>query len=139
MTFSVVIPTLNEAASLPGTLSAALRAQAAGNALGHTVGIVVSDGGSTDATRALAQAAGVRVFSAPPGRGRQMAAGIQATEGDVVVLVHADTWLPETAFVAMATALQDPQVVGGGSGNGFAMGRRCCGLERACDLRFSSG
>ena len=114
MTFSVVIPTLNEEQSLPGTLSAALRAKAAGHALGHAGGIVVSDGGSTDATCALAQAAGVRVFSGPPGRGRQMAAGVQATEGDVVVLVHADTWLPETAFVAIARVLQDSQVVGGG-------------------------
>ena len=102
MTFSVVIPTLNEAESLSGTLSAALRAQAAGNAGGHAAGIVVSDGASTDATCALARAAGVQVFSGPAGRGRQMAAGIQATEGDVVVLVHADTWLPETAFAAMA-------------------------------------
>ena len=141
MTFSVVIPTLNEAESLPGTLSAALRAQAAGNALGHTVGIVVSDGGSTDATCALARTAGVCVASGAPGRGRQMAAGIQAIEGDVVVLVHADTWLPETAFLAMATALQDPQVVGGGFRKRFRDGPallRCgAGLRSALFFALS--
>ena len=131
MTFSVVIPTLNEEQSLPGTLSAALRARAAGNALGHTAGIVVSDGESTDATWALARAAGVCIVSGAPGRGRQMSAGIQGTEGDVVVLVHADTWLPETAFAAMAKALQDPQVVGGGFRKRFRDGPAL--------LRFGAG
>jgi rSAM/selenodomain-associated transferase 2 len=131
MTFSVVIPTLNEAESLPGTLSAALRAQARAAALGHVVDVVVSDGGSTDATCALARTAGLCVVSGAPGRGRQMAAGIQATEGDVVVLVHADTWLPETAFVAMAEALQRPQVMGGGFRKRFRDGPAL--------LRFGAG
>jgi rSAM/selenodomain-associated transferase 2 len=122
MTFSVVIPTLNEAESLPATLSAVSRAQAAGNALGQTAGIVVSDGGSTDATCALALSVDARVLRGAAGRGRQVAAGIHATDGDVVVLVHADTWLPETAFAAMATALRDPQVVGGGFRKRFREG-----------------
>jgi rSAM/selenodomain-associated transferase 2 len=131
MTFSVVIPTLNEASSLPGTLSAALRARVAGNAVGHTAEILVSDGGSTDDTCALARSAGVRVVSGTAGRGRQMAAGIQATAGEVVVLVHADTWLPETALAAMATAMQDPQVVGGGFRKRFRDGPAL--------LRFGAG
>jgi rSAM/selenodomain-associated transferase 2 len=131
MTFSVVIPTLNEEQALAGTLSAALRARIAGNAQGHAAGIVVSDGGSTDATRALAEGAGACVVSGAPGRGRQMASGIEASDGEVVVLVHADTWLPETAFAAMATALQDPQVVAGGFRKRFRDGPAL--------LRFGAG
>lgn len=114
MTFSVVIPTLNEAESLPGTLSAVSRAKARAAAHGHFVDVVVSDGGSTDATCAVARAVDARVLRGAAGRGRQMVGGIHATAGEVIVLVHADTWLPETAFVAMAEALQRPQVMGGG-------------------------
>ena len=141
MTFSVVIPTLNEEQALAGTLSAVLRAQSAGRAVGHTAGIVVSDGGSTDATCGVARSGGFRVLNGPRGRGRQMAAGIRATEGEVVVLVHADTWLPETAFPAMANAMQDPQVVGGGFRKRFRDGpallRVGAGLRSVLFFRLS--
>lgn len=131
MTFSVVIPTLNEEQALPGTLSAALRAHSVGKVVGHAAEIVVSDGGSTDATPAVARAAGVRVLGGPAGRGRQMASGIRATDGEVVVLVHADTWLPEGAFPAMARVLQDPRTVGGGFRKRFRDGPAL--------LRFGAG
>jgi rSAM/selenodomain-associated transferase 2 len=80
---SIVIPTLNAAASLPATLAA----------LGPVHEIVVADGGSTDATAAVAQAAGARVITAPKGRGQQLAAGIAATKGEWLLLLHADTRL----------------------------------------------
>ena len=66
---AVVIPTLDAAA----TLAATLAALAEGAALLHE--IVVADGGSDDATVALAGRAGARVVAARPGRGRQLAAG----------------------------------------------------------------
>jgi rSAM/selenodomain-associated transferase 2 len=131
MTFSVVIPTLNEAESLPGTLLAALRAKARAAAHGHVVDVVVSDGGSTDATCTVACAVDARVLRGAAGRGRQMVGGIHATAGEVIVLVHADTWLPETAFVAMAEALQRPQVMGGGFRKRFRDGPAL--------LRFGAG
>lgn len=81
---SVVIPTLNEAARLPATLAAlgALPAE-----------VVVADGGSTDATVAVARAGGARVIPAPRGRGAQLAAGVAASRGAWLLLLHADTRL----------------------------------------------
>jgi rSAM/selenodomain-associated transferase 2 len=104
---SVVMPVLNEAAELPATLQ---RLQA----IPEIREIIVVDGGSTDATRDIARSLGCRVLDSPPGRGRQMRFGAQHATGDVVMLVHADTWLPPHTGTAALNCLRDPLVVGGG-------------------------
>lgn len=79
---NVVIPALDAAAHLGRTLAALD---------GHEV--VVVDGGSRDSTVFVAQRHGARVFSAPRGRGGQIAAGIAATRSRWLLLLHADTVL----------------------------------------------
>ena len=69
---SVVIPTLNAASELADTLAALSEATS------FQPEVVVADGGSTDATIALAQQRGVRVVSAIGGRGAQLATGAAA-------------------------------------------------------------
>ncbi len=85
MDLSVVIPTLNAAATLPATLAAIGQ--------GAEVGaeVVIVDGGSSDGTTMVAH--GARVLSVPAGRGRQLAAGIEAATNDWLLLLHADTRL----------------------------------------------
>lgn len=83
MDVSVVIPTLNAAATLPATLAA----------LGPVAECIVIDGSSHDTTREIAITAGVRVLSAPRGRGSQLAAGISAAAHAWLLLLHADTRL----------------------------------------------
>ncbi len=84
MDLSVVIPTLNAAKALPGTLAS----------LGTLPReIIVSDGGSTDDTVAIARAFGCRVVTAPRGRGSQLAAGATAGQASWLLLLHADTRL----------------------------------------------
>ncbi len=121
MTFSVVIPTLNEAATLPATLESVARAS-----VGHPVEVIVADGGSSDGTRDLAatfEGASVRVLTGPAGRGAQLAAGIVATSGEVVILLHADTWIPQDAFAAISRRLSSaPDVAGGGFRKAFREG-----------------
>jgi rSAM/selenodomain-associated transferase 2 len=85
---SVVIVARNEAARLPSLL-----ADLAGAADGlHE--LVVVDGSSSDGTPVLAQLAGARVIHGQGGRGGQLAAGVAATEGTWLLLLHADTRLP---------------------------------------------
>src|SRR5687768_8779353 len=79
---SIVIPTLNEAAALP-TLLDQLRRQE-----GLACEIIVADGGSTDATAALAQQAGARVLGAPRGRGAQMNAGARVATAGHLLFLH---------------------------------------------------
>lgn len=104
---SVVIPVLNEAAELPATLR---RLQA----IREVREIIVVDGGSTDATREIANRHGCRVLASPPSRGRQLRLGARHATADVVMLVHADTWLPPRTGTAALNCLRDPLVVGGG-------------------------
>ena len=101
---SVVIPALNEANWVVGAIESA---RAPG------VEVVVADGGSRDATRELAAAAGARVVSSPAGRAEQLAAGVRASCGDAILLLHADTRLPSGFDQAVASALEDTRMIGG--------------------------
>lgn len=101
---SVVIPAMNEANRVVGAIESA---RAPG------VEVVVVDGGSRDATRALAVATGVRVVSSPAGRADQLAAGVRSSSGDVILLLHADSRLPAGFDRAIAGALEDARTIGG--------------------------
>lgn len=91
MKLSIIIPMLNEAASIRQTLLAlqGLRRD------GHEV--VVVDGGSTDASPALAHPLADLVLHAPPGRAQQMNEGAQHARGNTLLFLHADTRLPQDA------------------------------------------
>jgi rSAM/selenodomain-associated transferase 2 len=100
VSLSVVIPALNEAGGIPATLSALRPLRAAGQE------IIVVDGGSSDATAALAEQAGARVIRGPRGRARQMNAGAGVARGDVLWFLHADTLAPAGAMEAIVRALE---------------------------------
>ena len=99
MRLSIVVPALNEA---PG-IAASLDALGPLRAGGHEV--IVVDGGSTDATVAIAQARADRVIAAPRGRAVQMNAGAAQARGEVLLFLHADTRLPDDAADAIDRAL----------------------------------
>jgi len=82
---SVVIPTLDEESVIEATLASTRGADE----------VIVVDGGSRDATAALATACGARVLRpGMRGRGRQLDHGARLARGDVLVFLHADTVLP---------------------------------------------
>jgi rSAM/selenodomain-associated transferase 2 len=96
---SVVVPVLNEAR----IVAASLAALAPLRARGHEV--IVVDGGSEDATAALAAALADRVLQAPRGRAAQQNAGARAASGDALVFLHADTRLPPQAEEKILSSL----------------------------------
>jgi rSAM/selenodomain-associated transferase 2 len=106
-TISVVIPALNEAGVLAETVTCA-------RGIPEVKEIIVVDGGSTDQTCAIATQLGCRVLASPAGRGGQMRRGAEQAAGDVVLLLHADTWLPPEAGQAALRCLHDRSVVAGG-------------------------
>ncbi len=84
---SLIIPTLNAQATLGATLAALVP----GVVDGVIAEVVIVDGGSDDATLAIADGAGARVVSAPRGRGSQLRAGAEAAAGEWLLFLHADT------------------------------------------------
>ena len=98
MIISVIIPALNEAGCIGGLIEA-LQAQQ-----DVTLDIIVVDGGSADATPALAMAAGARVVDSAPGRGLQMNTGAGMACGELLLFLHADSRLTSDRQLADATA-----------------------------------
>jgi rSAM/selenodomain-associated transferase 2 len=86
---SVIIPTLNAAPHLPGTFLSIFDAAIDG----FVSEVIVSDGGSTDATRAIAEDAGATVIAGERGRGQQLRAGADAARKPWLLFLHADTAL----------------------------------------------
>ena len=86
---SVIIPTLNAERTLGPTLAALVPAVVEG----IVQEAIVVDGGSTDETRVIAEAAGTVLIEAPRGRGSQLEAGASQARADWLLFLHADTVL----------------------------------------------
>lgn len=86
--FDVIIPARNEASTVAGVVEAALRARGVGK-------VFVVDDGSKDGTAMAARRAGAEVVSvvasnAPGHKGRALAAGVAASNAEVLVFFDAD-------------------------------------------------
>ncbi len=86
---SVIIPTLNAASRLPLCLDALV----ASAVCGLVTEVIVVDGGSQDASVAIADGFGATVLTMPPGRGGQLRTGAEAARGAWLLFLHADTVL----------------------------------------------
>ncbi|TNF21624.1 MAG: glycosyltransferase [Rhodobacteraceae bacterium] len=86
---SVILPTLNAGADLPACL------MALGEGLGAGVirELIVSDGGSSDATLQIAEAAGARIVTGPAARAEQLRRGAAAAEGEWLLFLEAGSAL----------------------------------------------
>lgn len=102
---TIIIPALNEAATLSRTLE---RVQGA-----DAIETIVVDGGSHDTTREIAARAGAVVIGAPGGRARQQNAGATAAKGHLLLFLHADTLPPVGYADQIRAALDNPTTVAG--------------------------
>jgi rSAM/selenodomain-associated transferase 2 len=91
MTLSIIVPVLDEYASIEAALTALAPYRTRGCEL------IVVDGGSRDKTLALASPLADHVLTAPRGRAAQMNAGASVAHGDIFLFLHADTKLPANA------------------------------------------
>ena len=105
MRVAVIIPVLNEEAGIAATLRAVQRLE--------PDELIVVDGGSDDRTWQMCRSTGVVVVAAPRGRGSQMNRGAADATADILVFLHADTRLPQTAFDDIRAAMGDFSCVGG--------------------------
>jgi rSAM/selenodomain-associated transferase 2 len=99
VTISVVIPTLDEAATVAAAVASA-------RAVLGDCQVLVIDAGSGDGTAEAAASAGAIVVTVAGSRAEAMNAGASMASGDVLLFLHADTALPAGASAAIAAALR---------------------------------
>ena len=109
---SVIIPTLNEAEHLPFLLAELKQQQ---NIL---LEIIVGDGGSTDATRSVAESSGAAFVCAMRGRGAQMNTAALQASGTYFLFLHADSRIDDpnllsNALHAQMTTQSEPDRIAG--------------------------
>ncbi len=91
MSLSIIIPCLNEADGIVGTLKALQPLRSRG------VEVIVVDGSSSDATAALSAPWADQVLISARGRAAQMNAGAAAAHGEILLFLHADCVPPAEA------------------------------------------
>ena len=93
---SIIIPTLNEAEHLPALLDD-LKSQE-----NIHFEIIVGDGGSSDATRAIAEKYGPVFVKAERGRGVQMNTAAAQASGEYLLFLHADSRIDNQKLLSNA-------------------------------------
>ena len=102
---SIIIPTLNEARCLGETLEQIQKLSP------HE--IIISHGGSDDNTLKIAAKFTQNVIKGPTGRAFQLNAGAQAATGDLLLFLHADSYIKLASYKKMLYAMKNPEVIGG--------------------------
>lgn len=110
---SVIMPVLNEGQQLRKSLAQVLT--------GENIEAIVVDGGSHDNTVEIAQemardasAEGrVQVLSSPPGRALQFNVGLAAAQGELLLLLHGDTQVPQGFDMVIREMLRSGDGVAG--------------------------
>ncbi len=107
---SVVIPTVDEAENLPKTLRS-LESNSV------SVEIIVVDASTGEATSAVAKSHGVDTILNQPqtGRAAQMNLGAREARAPVLLFLHADTRLPQSALDRVVSSLDSDGRVAGGA------------------------
>ena len=121
----IVIPTFNEEANIAQTIESVVAswhlAESKRPAGSLAVRIYVADGGSNDRTVEIVRSFDVEVLQGGiSGRGNQIAAGVHAGSGNLVLMLHADARMRENAIDCLLSALEtDPAIVWGVLGHSY--------------------
>ncbi len=128
---SVIIPVLNEAEIINQIIEHVCSLNNNTN-----VEIIVADGDPCGSTiKTVSREKVIRVLSGK-GRGRQMNKGAAVATGDILLFLHADTFLPVGAFEKITAVMRTGRYAGGAFDLGFDSGRTSYRIiERAASYR----
>jgi glycosyltransferase involved in cell wall biosynthesis len=101
MKLSIIIPTYDEAENIARLIKHILE-----NSNEAVVDVIVSDGGSTDDTVAIARHEGANAVVSPgKGRAAQMNYAASLATGDILYFIHADCFPPGTYVTDIANGI----------------------------------
>jgi rSAM/selenodomain-associated transferase 2 len=106
--FSIIVPVLNEEDGIQSFLQ-----HLKDIAAGQSVEFIVVDADPAGSTINRIRSGEVMKLLSPRGRGMQMNRGADVARGNILLFLHADTFLPENAFGYIKNALTDDTCVGG--------------------------
>lgn len=132
---SIIIPALNAAGDLGPTLASLDGRDVEGEEglrLSNVIvaEVILADGGSSDASAAIARDHGAKVLGGDRGRGPQLAAGAASATGDWFLFLHADTRLGPGWRAEAARYMSDPANRDGVAVFRFALDDRSRGARR---------
>lgn len=131
ISISVIIPTRNESENLPSSLARVRDIQEVEEI------ILVDASAERDATRHVAERFGAVLKTCRPGRGTQIAAGTRHAKGDILWILHADTWPHPESGRAILRFLNPKKNVAGGFTKRFRESTRInIGSEFRCHFLF---
>ncbi|MGA1820130.1 MAG: TIGR04283 family arsenosugar biosynthesis glycosyltransferase [Thermoplasmatota archaeon] len=105
---SVIVPVLHEAENINGLID-----HLRGLPGGPGTEIIVVDGAPEKDTLKAIRRSGVKKLRSETGRGTQMNAGARTAMGDILLFLHADTYLPHNGFELIRRTMEDPRISGG--------------------------
>jgi len=106
--FSIIVPVLNEEDGIESFLQHLKDISA-----GESVEFIIVDADPVGSTINKIRSGETMKLLSPRGRGIQMNRGADVAKGNVMLFLHADTFLPENALVHIKNALTDDTCVGG--------------------------
>jgi rSAM/selenodomain-associated transferase 2 len=107
-TFSIIIPVLHETETINVLLESLKKIES-----DEPFEIIVVDGSPVQDTLRVISDRNVKIYSSRQGRGCQMNEGAAHAKGDILIFLHADTFLPNNALSLIQTALEDERYAGG--------------------------
>jgi rSAM/selenodomain-associated transferase 2 len=106
--FSIIVPVLQEAERINTFLERLVCIKS-----GKTYEVIVVDGDPSCSTINVITNSHIIKIASPAGRGRQMNAGADAAQGEILIFLHADTQLPPNALNYIEKTLQQKEYVAG--------------------------
>jgi rSAM/selenodomain-associated transferase 2 len=125
--FSIIVPVLNEKDGIQSFLQHVKDISA-----GESVELIVVDADSAGSTINKISSSEATKLLSPRGRGIQMNRGADVAKGNVLLFLHADTFLPKNALGHIKNALMDDTCVGGAFDLGIDSGRILLCLTAWC-------
>ena len=108
---SIVVPILNEEAILPDLIDKLRDCQSSSD---FPVECVFVDGGSSDGSPTLCEAADFPVVRSEKGRGQQLHQGALQSQGEILLFLHADSHITPTHCQLAVQSVQDNGIMAGG-------------------------